>query len=147
MDQKQFKKMMGMVETVAFRLAAELMQRDPDHPIPPFHTRFSGKLEGAIGSAFQSFDGKYVIEPLDKRFAALFYYMTRGHCFSNGNKRLALATLFTMLYLHKKWLRASDQECYALSQRVAVSPKEKKDEVINWVYVFLKERSFILPGA
>ena len=140
MNQKEFTEMMRLIEFGSFHLAQVLLQQDPDHPIPPFTTRFEGRLESAIGSAFQSFGGKYVIEPLTRRYAALFYYMTRGHCFSNGNKRIALMTLFTVIFLRQGWLRASDQECYALSQRVAVSPKEKKDEVIDWVHQFLLER-------
>ena len=46
-------------------------------------------------------------------------------------KRIALTTLLTMLFLRNKWIKTTDEELYALSQRVSVSPQSKKDDVIT----------------
>ncbi len=68
-----------------------------DEPIPPFNTRFKGKLEGILESVRQTYDGKYLNPTVLDSAAAYFNQLVRGHAFQNGNKRLAV--LYTHLFL------------------------------------------------
>lgn len=70
---------------------------DYDEPIPPFDTRFPGRLEGILESVRQTFDKENLNPTIGDATAAYFYQLISGHPFQNGNKRLA--TLFTHLFL------------------------------------------------
>lgn len=68
-----------------------------DEPIPPFDTRFKGKLEGILNSVSQTYDGKQLNSNVLDAASAYFNQLVRGHAFQNGNKRLAV--LFTHFFL------------------------------------------------
>jgi death-on-curing protein len=70
---------------------------DYDEPIPPFETRFPGRLEGILGSVSQRFRGQYLNLSVLEASAAYFNQIVRGHPFINGNKRIAV--LFTHVFL------------------------------------------------
>jgi prophage maintenance system killer protein len=91
-------------EYVAHRLAVELMPFN--EPIPPFSTRFPGKLESCLEQPFQTFDNKSLYYFFIQKAAILFYLVVKNHPFNNGNKRMAV-TLFSFIrtntgsmYLH-----------------------------------------------
>lgn len=79
----------------AFRNFKEQLGRK--EPIPPFHTRFEGKLESILASVRQSIGKQYVNPTILEATAAYFNQLTRGHPFQNGNKRMAV--LFSHLFL------------------------------------------------
>ena len=85
------------VEYVAFRLARETMSWD--EKIPDFSSRYHGKLESCLATPFQGFGGKKFYKGLIDKVAVLFYLMIKNHPFENGNKRIAMTTLF--YFLHK----------------------------------------------
>ncbi len=60
----------------------------------------------------------------------LFYLMIKNHPFQNGNKRIAMTTLFVFLYMNKKWIEINDQELYNFAVWVASSPARLKEETI-----------------
>lgn len=66
-------------------------------PIPPFNTRFQGKLEGILFSVSQTFGGSPLNGTILDASAAYFNQIIRGHPFKNGNKRMAV--LFTHVFL------------------------------------------------
>lgn len=124
------------VELIAHRLAKKIMEWD--EPIPDFATRFPNKLESCLLAPFQTFGKKPLYEGLIGKASIMFYLMVKNHPFQNGNKRIAVTTLFVFLSNHKKWLKGSNQELYNFAIWVAESAPLFKEEVVNAISKFIK---------
>ena len=118
------------VEYISFRLANE--------PIPDFSSRFPNILESCLIAPFQKFSQKDVYSSFVKKASVLFYLMIKNHPFKNGNKRIAMTTLFVFLYKNGKWLKVNGQELYNFSVWVAGSPAKLKDAVVSGIEKFLE---------
>ncbi len=125
------------VEHLSFRLARELMHYN--EPIPDFSTRYPHKLESCIATPFQSFGGKDLYPTLVSKGSVLFYLMIKNHPFQNGNKRIAMTTLFVFLHMNKKWMKVDTQELYNFTVWIASSPPQFKDEALKTIEKFIKE--------
>ena len=125
------------VEYIAFRLAKELLSFN--EPIPDFSTRFPNILESCLSVPFQIFGGKSLYPTLASKAAILFYLMIKNRPFQNGNKRIAMTTLFVFLYKNKKWLKVDTQELYNFTVWVASSPPSVKDQTVKAIEKFLKD--------
>lgn len=125
------------VEYIAFRLARESMTYD--EPIPDFETRFPNILESCLMVPFQRFEKKSLYRGLVKKAAILFYLMIKNHPFQNGNKRIAMTTLFVFLYKNKKWLKVDPKELYNFAVWVAQSPPKLKKDTVEAIKHFLEE--------
>lgn len=123
------------IEYVAHRLAKETMAWT--EPIPDFSTRYTNALERSIEAPFQTFGGKQLYPGLLKKASILFYLMVKNHPFQNGNKRIAMTTLFIFLFQNKKWLRVDNQELYNFAKWVAESNAKLKDDTVRAVETFL----------
>src|SRR3989338_11238813 len=123
------------VEYVAFTLARERMTYN--EPIPDFTSRFPNKLESCLAVPFQTFQRKSLYSGLLGKVAILFYLMIKNHPFQNGNKRIAITTLFVFLYLNKKWLKVDNKELYNFAVWVAASNVKLKNEVVKSIETFL----------
>ena len=124
------------VEYISFRLAKETLSYN--EPIPDFSSRFPNILESCLATPFQSFSGKYLYPTFISKASALFYLMIKNHPFQNGNKRIAMTTLFVFLYKNKKWLEVDTQELYNFTVWVASSPPKVKDETVKAIEKFIK---------
>lgn len=124
------------VEFIAFRLAQETLSFN--EPIPDFSTRFPNILESSLVTPFQQFDRKDLYRTLIAKASILFYLMVKNHPFKNGNKRIAMTTLFVFLYKNKKWLKADKQELYNFTVWIAQSPAKLKEETVKAIEKFLK---------
>ena len=124
------------IEYLAFNLAKETM--DFNEPIPAFSTRFPNILESCLGTPLQGFSGKSLYHGLIAKAAILFYLMVKNHPFQNGNKRIAMTTLFVLLHKNKKWLKVDNQELYNFATWVAASPPKLKNETVKAVEKFIK---------
>jgi death-on-curing protein len=124
------------VEYIAFRLAQEMLTFN--EPIPDFSTRFPNVLESCLAAPFQSFANKSLYPSLVSKAAMLFYLLIKNHPFQNGNKRIAMTTLFVFLYRNGKWLKVDTQELYNFTVWVAQSPRTVKDETVKATEKFLK---------
>ena len=124
------------VEYIAFKLAREMLSFD--EPIPDFSSRFPNVLESCLATPFQRFSGKSLYPTLVSKAAMLFYLLIKNHPFQNGNKRIAMTTLFVFLYKNKKWIRVDTQELYNFTVWVAQSPRTVKDETVKATEKFLK---------
>ena len=123
------------VEFIAFTLAQETLQFN--EPIPDFATRYPNVLESCLAAPFQSFSKRSLYPSLYLKAAVLFYLMIKNHPFQNGNKRIAMTTLFVFLYLNKRWLKVDIQELYNFTVWVASSPSKLKAETIKAVEKFI----------
>lgn len=123
------------IEYVAHRLAKETMTWT--EPIPDFSTRYTNALERSIEAPFQTFGGRQLYPGLIKKASILFYLMIKNHPFQNGNKRLAMTTLFIFLFQNKKWLKVDNKELYNFARWVAESNAKLKDDTVRAVETFL----------
>ena len=124
------------VEYISFSLAKELLAFN--EPIPEFSSRFPNRLEGCLATPFQSFSGKSLYPDLISKASMLFYLMVKNHPFQNGNKRIAMTTLFVFLHKNRKWLKVNTQELYNFTMWIAQSPPAAKDETVIATEKFLK---------
>jgi death-on-curing protein len=124
------------VEYLAFRLAKEHLSFS--EPIPDFSTRFPNVLESCVLTPFQRFSGKALYPTLVDKASMLFYLMIKNHPFQNGNKRIAITTLLTFLYVNDKWLRADTQELHNFTGWIAQSLPQFKDEVVAAIQKFTR---------
>ena len=124
------------VEYTAFRMAQELPAYN--EPIPDFSTRFPNTLESCLATPFQTFSGKSLYPGLVSKASILFYLLVKNHPFQNGNKRIAMTTLFVLLHKNGKWLKVDTQELYNFTVWVAQSPRRVKEEVVKAIERFLK---------
>ena len=124
------------VEFIAFKLAQEILSFN--EPIPDFSTRFPNVLESCLATPFQTFSGKSLYSGLIEKAGILFYLMIKNHPFQNGNKRIAMTTLFVFLHKNKKWLKADTQELYNFTMWIAQSPTRFKEETVQAIGKFLK---------
>jgi len=123
------------IEYIAFRLAKEPMTYN--EPIPDFTTRFPNILESSIIVPFQKFGKKSLYKGIVEKAAILFYLMIKNHPFQNGNKRIAMTSLFAFLYKNKKWLKVDTKELYNFAVWVAESNPKLKTETVQAVIRFL----------
>ena len=130
------------VEYIALKLAREVLSYN--EPIPDFSTRFPNILEHCILAPKQSFSGKGLYKGLIGKASILFYLMTKNHPFQNGNKRIAMTTLFILLYKNKRWLKVDTQALYNFTMWIAQSPSEAKDETVHAIEKFITRYLSIL---
>ena len=124
------------VEFLAHQLAKETMSWN--EPIPDFSSRFPNKLESCLASPFYTFARKNLYKGLLNKAAVLFYFLIKNHPFQNGNKRVAMSTLFLFLYKNKKWLRVDNQQLYNFARLIAQSDPIVKDEMVSAIKKFIK---------
>ncbi|MCL5093920.1 MAG: type II toxin-antitoxin system death-on-curing family toxin [Patescibacteria group bacterium] len=125
------------VEYIAYQLAQKQMEWD--EPIPDFGTRYPGKLESCLSSAFQTYGKRELYTTFIDKAAITFYLMIKNHPFLNGNKRIAVTTLLTFLYLNNKWLSVTDSQLYQMAVWVAQSQPQVKDGTVLAIKEFIKK--------
>lgn len=125
-----------VVEYIAFKLANETLSFN--EPIPDFLTRYPNVLESCLATPFQSFSKKDLYPGIIPKASILFYLMIKNHPFQNGNKRIAMTTLFVFLYNNKRWLKVDTQELYNFTVWVSQSPPKVKEETVKAIEKFLK---------
>lgn len=124
------------VEFVAHELARQMMEGD--EPIPPFTSRYADRLESCLSTPQQTYDKRELYPTLLDKASILFYLMIKSHPFKNGNKRVAIMTLFYFLHKNQKWLRLPDMVLYQFAKDVASGDARKKDEAVAAIRVFIK---------
>ena len=72
--------------------------------------RDEGLLESAIGSALASFGGVEVYPTLAEKAARLAYSLIANHAFYDGNKRIGVLAMLTLLALNGSPISPSDEE-------------------------------------
>jgi death-on-curing family protein len=124
------------IEYLAYKLAKEFMTYN--EPIPDFGSRFPNILESCVVLPFQKFELKVLYKGLIGKASILFYLMIKNHPFQNGNKRIAMTTLFVLLHKNKKWLKVDTKELYNFAVWVAQSNPKLKEETVNAIQKFIK---------
>ena len=65
--------------------------------------------------------------------------MIKNHPFQNGNKRIAITTLFVFLSKNGKWVKVESESLYQFAVWVASSPAQFKDEVLASIEKFIRK--------
>ena len=124
------------IEFIAFTMAKKFMTWN--EPIPDFGSRFPNTLESCINQPFQQFSRKDLYRGLVGKASILFYLMIKNHPFQNGNKRIAIMTLFHFLGKNGKWLGISNEALYKFAKDVASSKPRSREKVIAHIQGIIK---------
>ena len=125
------------VELIAHRMAREILKWD--EPIPDFSSRYKNVLESCLSTPFQTFNKRSLYQGLVEQSSILFYLMIKNHPFQNGNKRIAITTLFYFLYKNGKWIEIENQGLYNFAVWVASSPPEFREETLSAIKKFIRK--------
>jgi len=96
-------------------------------------------FKSAIGTIYQTFDGKDLYPSAEEKAANLLYFIVKNHAFSDGNKRIAAALFIYFLNSNKILYRAdgskrlADNTLVALTLLIAESMPEEKDTIVKVV--------------
>lgn len=131
------------IEFIAFRLAEKLMTWN--EPIPDFGTRFPNILESCINQPFMQFSRRDLYRGLVGKASILFYLMIKNHPFQNGNKRIAIMTLFHFLGKNGKWLSISNDDLYKFAKNVASSKPRSRERIILHIQDVIRENLIDFP--
>jgi len=94
-------------------------------------------FKGALGTIYQTFDGKELYPSIEEKAANLLYFVVKDHAFSDGNKRIGAALFITFLagnralYREDGSKRIADNALVALTLLIAESRPEDKETVVK----------------
>lgn len=88
--------------------------------------RDEGLLESAIAQPKASFEGEYVHETIFDMAAAYGFHICNNHPFFDGNKRTALVTVYTFLFVNGFRLKADKKSVFAVMLDLANGELEKE---------------------
>jgi prophage maintenance system killer protein len=96
-------------------------------------------FKSALGTIYQTFDGKELYPSPEEKAANLLYFIVKNHAFSDGNKRIAAAIFIyflnanNILYRADGSKRLADNALVALTLLIAESKPEEKDTLVKVV--------------
>ena len=93
-------------------------------------------FRGSLGAIYQTFGGEELYPSLEEKAAALLYFVTKNHSFSDGNKRIAAAIFLYFLdrngaLFENDEKRLDDAALAALTIMTAQSRPEDKDMMLR----------------
>ena len=94
-------------------------------------------FKSALGTIYQTFDGKELYPSVEEKAANLLYFVVKNHAFSDGNKRIAAAlfvyfmALNQILYRPDGSKRLADNALVALTLLIAESRPEEKETIVK----------------
>lgn len=103
-------------------------------------------FKSALGTIYQTFDGKELYPSVEEKGANLLYFVVKNHAFSDGNKRIAAALFIyflagnAILYRPDGSKRLADNALVALTLLIAESRPDEKETIVK-VIVNLINRS------
>ena len=81
--------------------------------------RDKGLLDSALFSAFQTFGGAELYPTPEEKAARIGFSLIANHAFLDGNKRIGLLTMLTLLEMEGISLSVSDKELVDITLSVA----------------------------
>lgn len=94
--------------------------------------RDGGLLDSAVAAPFQSFDGVSLYPTIEKKAARLAFGLICSHPFTDGNKRIGILAMLTLLELNGIYLRCADPELVALGLGIA-DHSIPADKITEWI--------------
>lgn len=94
--------------------------------------RDEGLLDLAMNSPMQSFGGKDLYPTIQTKAAQLCFSLINNHPFVDGNKRIGILAMLTVLELNGITIDISDNDLISLGLSVAQG-KTNADEITEWI--------------
>ncbi len=96
------------------------------------------RLDGIINNIYQTWDGNYLYDTINKRAAFLFYSIVKNHPFSDGNKRIGALLFLVFLEKHKiskadSLYKFNQNGIVALTILIAQSNPDDKDLILDLI--------------
>ena len=94
-------------------------------------------FKSALGTIYQTFDGKELYPSVEEKAANLLYFVIKNHAFSDGNKRIAAALFIYflaangILYRPDGSKRLADNALVALTLLIAESRPDEKETIVK----------------
>jgi len=94
-------------------------------------------FKSALGTIYQTFDGKELYPSVEEKAANLLYFVVKNHAFSDGNKRIAAALFIyflavnDILYRSDGSKRLADNALVASTLLIAESRPEEKETIVK----------------
>jgi len=122
------------------------IQEDSYEDIPPFESRYPQKLESVIEQIQFEYYGQELYKGVVNKAVWFFYCLIKNHPFFNGNKRIAVASLYVFLKWNVSELYIDEDAIKNDLFRMAIKTSESKPEDIEKIKKYLKRkiRSFII---
>lgn len=89
-------------------------------------------LDLAVNSPMQSFDGKDLYPTIQNKAAQLCFSLINNHPFIDGNKRIGILVMLTVLEINGIAVEVSDDELIKLGLGVAQGKISSK-EITEWI--------------
>ena len=96
--------------------------------------RDAGLLDMAANCPYQTFGGQELYATLPSKAAQLCYSLIQDHPFLDGNKRIGVLAMLTLLELNGCVLLPSDKELIRIGLGVA-SGELSAEDVMRWIAV------------
>jgi prophage maintenance system killer protein len=96
-------------------------------------------FRSALGTIYQTFDGKELYPSVEEKAANLLYFTVKNHAFVDGNKRIAAAVFIYFLAANKTLYRQdgtkrlADNALVALTLLIAESKPDEKETIVKVV--------------
>ena len=121
-------------------------QQEYSDDLPPFNTRYIGKLESIISQVQSTYFGKKLYTGFVAKAAIFFYLINKDHPFVNGNKRISVVALYEFIERNVSELYISEEalsnDLFEMAIKTAGSLPDDMDKIIN--YLQEKISSFIV---
>jgi len=104
-------------------------------------------FKSALGTIYQTFDGKELYPSAEEKAANLLYFIVKNHAFSDGNKRIAAAIFIyflsanSILYREDGSKRLADNALVALTLLIAESKPEEKETIVKVIVNLINRRN------
>ena len=108
----------------------------------PGHCDYTdGRIDAILAQQFPVFGfDKY--PDVFQKAAMLWYFLTKGHCFVDGNKRVGIQSSIVLLIVNGFIDNLDDDEGYSKSMEIAAStlPESERDSYIETLATWLSKR-------
>jgi prophage maintenance system killer protein len=104
-------------------------------------------FKSALGTIYQTFDGKELYPSVEEKGANLLYFVVKNHAFSDGNKRIAAALFIYflgrngLLYRPDGSKRLADNALVALTLLIAESRPEEKETIVMVIVSLINQKN------
>lgn len=92
-----------------------------NEPVEPDKFKDLNLLDSAVNRPYQTWAGDDLYPSIYEKAAALFHSISCNHCFYNGNKRTAVATVDDFLTANEIFLLISNEDMYELAKNTAAA--------------------------
>ncbi len=91
-----------------------------------------GLIEGALNSAFATFDGEELYPSVEEKISIITYTLISNHGFVDGNKRVGVAVMLLLLQINNIRLIYEQDKLVELGLEIA-SGQLKMNHIQKWI--------------